>query len=234
MLATACLALVAAGCAVPRATVGVDGKLDVLGPLAKFSPEALPGDWVVENDADGLGKHLSVVEKDGVPALEIVSGANDLIVARRTKASLLATPYLSWGWNVEPYGLGYHPVRLIVGFYGGNPESPSWGSQPLRWLRSALPPHDRALAITWGESALQRGSLIPPRKDADGAYRYTVRGGRENADTWWLETVDLAKVYARAWPGDELDRVQIMFIGIAAVGGRPPATAYISELILSR
>ena len=94
---------------------------------------------------------------------------------------------------------------------------------------------DRALSLTWGESALQRGTLSPPpESDNRAAPRYSVRGGRENAGSWWLETVDLYDLYHRSWPKDDAGKTQVVFIGVAAAGNRPPAPAYISGIVLSR
>jgi len=225
-----------AGCSVERASMTPEGLLAVLGPAPGFSPVELPGDWALESKGKLSEQQLRTDTKDGVPALRISNGENPFIVVRRTQAMLLSTPYLSWSWNIEPPSApGFHPVRVIVGFHGGDPASGSWGGQPFKWLGTRLPPHDRALSLTWGESALQRGALDLPRDSTDrAAPRYTVRGGRENAGTWWLETVDLADLYKRAWPGDDANRAQIMFIGIAAPGDRPPAPAYISGILLSR
>ncbi|HER27256.1 MAG TPA: DUF3047 domain-containing protein, partial [Rhodospirillales bacterium] len=205
------------GCTAPRAAMTPEGLLAVLGPVPGFTAAQLPDDWVVESNGEISQQQLRVVSKDGVQALRIANGKNAFIVVRRTQAMLLSTPFLSWSWNIEPPSApGFHPVRVIVGFHGGNPASGSWGSQPLKWLGSRLPPHDRAISLTWGESALQRGVFeISQAIDARAAPRYTVRGGRENAGTWWREDVDLADLYARAWPGDDVGRAQIMFIGIA-------------------
>ncbi len=135
---------------------------------------------------------------------------------------------------MEDHGDGYHPVRLIVGFHGGNPKSASWGSQPFAWTGSALPPHNRALAITLGASALERGTLSGPIGERRSAPRYTARGGRENTGSWWLETINLSRLYARAWPGDDAGGATVVFIRLAAAGGRAPAVANFSRMVLPR
>ena len=219
----------------PSTVIAPEGLLAVLGPFPGFSATDIPGDWTVEGDTPSEHQ-FTVVNKAGVPALKIINGEEPFIVVRRIRAMMLATPFLSWSWNIEPPSTtGYHPVRLVVGFYGGDPESPSRGSEPLRWLGSDLPAHDRALSLTWGESALQRGTLSPPpESDNRAAPRYSVRGGRENAGSWWLETVDLYDLYHRSWPKDDAGKTQVVFIGVAAAGNRPPAPAYISGIVLSR
>ena len=91
------------------------------------------------------------------------------------------------------------------------------------------------MRLTWGESALQRGTFtVPPPGSANEAPRYTVRGGRENAGAWWLETVDLSDLYRQIWPQDDSARAQVVFIGITASARRAPAPAYVSDITLSR
>lgn len=226
------LLAVGPGCSVERAAVTPEGLLQVLGPLAGFSPTRLSHDWVVESAGKITERQLRAVTKDGRSALRVSNARKPFIIVRRTKAMLLSTPYLSWSWNIEPPApAGFHPVRIVVGFHGGDPAGGSWGGRALTWLGSRLPAYDRAIALTWGRSALQRGTLELSPGVAPG---YTVRGGRENAGRWWSEDVDLADLYARAWPGDDASRVQIAFIGIAAAAGQRPATAYISAIRLSK
>ena len=223
MVLTAGLVAGITGCTVERAAVTPEGLLEVLGPLPGFSPVELPGDWAMESSGDITKDQLHVITKDGLPALRVSNGENAFVIVRRTQAMLLSTPYLSWSWIIDPPSTpGFHPVRIIVGFHGGAPESGSWGGQPFKRLGTSLPPHDRAISLTWGESALQRGTLdLSQAATARSAPRYVVRGGRENAGTWWLENVDLADLYSRAWPTDEPSRAQIMFIEAP-----PPAAAH--------
>lgn len=223
-------------CAVEQASVAPEGLLEVLGPFPGFSPVELPGDWAIDKNGELNESQLRVANKQGVPSLEVTNGEDSFVVVRRTDAMMLATPYLSWSWYIEPPSAsGYHPVRVVVGFYGGDPASPSRGSEPLRWLGSSLPAHDRALSLTWGQSALQRGTLSRGDENNNrAAPRYTIRGGRENAGSWWLETVDLSDIYRKVWPKDDMGSTRIVFIGIAAAGGRPPAPAHISGIVLSR
>ncbi len=221
-------------CAEPSAYNAPSGTMDVLGPVPAFEPNAVPLDWVTEGKVDR--GQLAVVEREGVPALRVVNGKNNFVTAKPTRASLLATPYLSWSWNMEPQESGTHPVRLVVGFHGGNSDTSLLGSSPLVGRDIILPPHDRAVVIDWGESALQRGSITRPKttKRKQGATRYTARGGSENTGSWWMETVDLSDIYRRTWPDDRIESTRITFIGIAAAAGKEPSPAYISGLRLSR
>lgn len=232
MIAAALAAL--GGCMAPRTSVDPRGVLNVLAP-AGFAAELSAGKWVIDGSARAAARHMTVVHRSGVRALRVASGKDRFIAARRIRASLLTTPYLNWSWNVGRHEGATHPIRLVVGFYGGDRKSGSWGSQPLRWLGSALPPHDRILFISWEKSALRRGNLMPATGGKPARADYTARGGRENTGSWWPETLDLANLYQRAWPEDRLPRVRVMFIGIAAEGGgRAPATSHFSEIRLSR
>jgi hypothetical protein len=223
------LIIFAAGCTAPRAVVEPEGRLDVFNPDT-ITGAFLPRDWVIDGP-NVAGTYLSTVVKDKTPALKIVNGEKSFIAVRRTQAMLLASSFLTWAWYMETPSSGAHPARLVIGFQGGGEKSRSWESRSFTWLDSPLPLHDRALAIVWGSSALQRGTIVRPAK---GWPRYIARGGRENGGKWWLEYLDLAGLYRRLWPGDDLARVRIAFIGVAAAGGKPPSAAYISKIVISR
>jgi len=223
-------------CAKPRpgADVTPSGRMDILGPVPVFEPNPLPGDWVTEGKpADG---QLAVVELNAIPALRIINGPTSFASVKPTRASMLATPYLSWSWNMTPQEKGDHPVRIVVGFHGGVAENPGWQTAPKGKSGKLLPPHDRAVVVLWGLSALQRGAItMPPSKGKIQApARYVARGGSENTRTWWFETVDLSDIYRRAWPDDKTEDVRIVFIGIAAAAGHLPRPGHIAGLRLSR
>ena len=233
MLAAAIMLLAAAGCTIPRASVDPDGRLAVLGPAPGFSIASLPDDWVIAGDTRLARRNTTLVHRQGVPALRVDNGAAAFVVARRTDVNLLASPFLSWSWHVEPHAGESHPVRLVVGFHGGDPKSRSWGAQPFAWLGHDTPPHDRMISLGWGVSALRRGAIDPPSEDRRGA-RYTQRGGIENTGTWWLETVDISEFYARIWPADDLAAARIVFVGISTAGSGDKGAALISGIVISR
>jgi hypothetical protein len=227
------LVLGIAACTVPRATVDPSGRLNILGPGPDFSPDRVSGEWI-RVDPGRDGPRFATANADGIRSLAVVSGRQTGLLVRRTDAILMVAPFLSWAWSIAPHTGTEHPVRIIVGFYGGDPASGSWGSRPVAWLGSELPPYDRLLTVGWDASALRRGNLSPPREDPRAPRHYTVRGGEENAGVWRFETVDLAQVYRQAWPMDDPSAAKIMFVGIAAVGSDAPASANVSGIVLSR
>ncbi len=233
LIALLCCAVLA-GCEIQRAAVDPSGRLEILAPSPGFAGAEDSGEWKTVVADPEHGPRFVTREYEGVQSLGVTSGSATGILFRFTDAILPVAPYLSWAWNVEPHGATEHPVRIIVGFHGGDPESGSWGSQPLKWVGSDLPPYDRLLTIGWDASALRRGHLTPPRENPKAPRHYTVRGGRENTGEWRLETVDLTRLYHLAWPGDDASAAKILFIGIAALGSVAPATMNLSGLVLSR
>lgn len=226
-------ALAAAGCQSPQAAVSPEGEIAILDNLTMpLAPGSLPEDWVVDGPRDLLQGRLSRSFLDGYPALRVESGPTGFAAVRRTRAILLATPYLTWAWNAEPHGPKGHAAYLLVGFKGGRGDGRSLGGL---WPGGDLPEHDRLLAIAWGGSALQRGALHLAHEGQTGEpARYTARGGRENAGIWFREAVDLQDLYGRAWPGDDRNAVRIVFVGVAAAAGQLAAAMNFSGIMLAR
>jgi len=236
LLIIGALALTLTACAkpVPPNWPTPEGQLTIMGPGLQFNLDAPPKDWIIATDEANTGPSptstpLSTVLYDGVWALEIRSGPVRSIAIRKVDAMLLATPYLSWMWNLSDHGPGIHPVRLVVGFNGG-----TLGGGTSGLLGDGLPAHDRALTLVWGDTALRRGTFsLPPADRPFEAPVYTVRGGRENTRKWWADTVDLSDLYARAWPQDTLRTSKITFIGIAAAARTPAVRGRVAEIRLS-
>ena len=228
--------LVISGCTLPRAEISPEGYLEVFGPATSITKTSLPAEWFVDGlaETDFLSARLNLVNIDGSPTLNLSPATQSYVFAKRTKASLLATPFLSWSWNYPAFQGEEHPVRLIFGFHGGNPKSGSWGSQPLIFLGKKAPPYDRAISIIWHRNAFLRGTLNIKSKLA----KYIARGGIENTDKWQTEHIDLAALYRRLWPKDRHSRVRIMFAGFAATGGTPPTNnaigAAFADIVLSK
>jgi len=203
------------------------GRLDILGPRPSFNLGALSPDWVKSGDTGT--EYLRLSNNDGVPALKISSGEKYTLLARRISANLLATPYLSWAWNIQPNTGDQFPIRIIIGL--GNEQS-----NLSLFPDKNLPEHQRLITLSWGRSALQRGTLSPmnDQTTVKKTANYTVRGGEENTGSWWMETVDLSEVYDKSWPGEEMRDVKIVFIGIAATARPVKSSLLLSGLRLSR
>lgn len=206
-----------------------EGHLTIMGSASSFNLDAPPADWIVSGGEKGAPSAIANVTRDGLLALELKSGPKHVIAVRRTNAMMLATPFLSWKWHLSNHRAGIHPVRLVVGFQGGAPEDVETGSQGRN-----LPPHDRAIALIWGDTALRRGSLsLPPLERPYETPLYTVRGGRENTRKWWSEAIDLSDLYTKAWPDDQRRNVRITFIGLAAAPTQKTVRGRISGILLT-
>lgn len=231
------LGVMLAGCTAPEIRIdrpSPEGRLTVMSGGQDVAVDAPPEDWLItlgDASADPLGRQaLSRVTIGGVDALELFSSRLPTIAVREIDAMMLATPYLKWSWHMSDHGQGIHPIRLVVGFQGGLPE----GGAPSR-LGSNLPPHDRALALVWSDTMLRRGAFnLPPLDRPWEAPLYTVRGGRENARNWHQEVVDLADLYAKAWPDDDRRKVRVAFIGMAAAPHVPAVRGRVANILLHR
>ncbi len=184
------LAMMLAGCALPRAEVSPEGTLEIFGPGSLSAGPSLSGEWIIEGGG-GQAKRLVSLRPAGLEtSLTLKSGPKSFVLVRRTKAQLLAMPFISWSWRMSEEHHAPDTIRLIVGFYGGDPKSRSWGAQPFVWLGTQVPPHDRVIAIQWGGRALERGDLYTGAK----VPRYIARGGARQLGEWWPENLDLAEI----------------------------------------
>lgn len=218
------------GCALSQAEVGPEGTLEVFSRSSLGPAHVLPADWVIEADGNGNARrNIAIETASGAATLTLRTGAPRFVMARRTKATLLASPYMGWSWRMTAQAGAVPDIRMIIGFHGGNPESRSWGSEPLARLGTRLPPFDRAISILWGQSALERGSF----STATAIPEYIARGGSEHFEKWWTDNLDLADLYRKAWPNDRIERTRIMFMGFA-VGPEAGAEAQFGDIVLYR
>lgn len=229
VLRLAALCLVLSGCTVPRAEISPEGQLEVFGPSNSFPVSGIPEDWVLEGiSVPQLSKVMSIETVDTSPAISLTASENRFVLIRRTNASLLASPFLGWSWS-SPGGQQRRPVRLLVGFHGGDPKSRSWGGEPLVYLGTNIPPHDRAIAVVWGGDSDVRGTFDQNLKTP----HYIMRTASPKDGQWSNENIDIGRLYRQAWPGDDHVRVKIMFVGFAAAAGRPSLIKF-SDLVLYR
>ncbi len=127
-------------------------------------------------------------------------------------------------------------MSIVIGFSGGSGITPRSGLTDALFPGQSFPKFDRLLVLQWAPSALMRGTLKPLPKTEEAALRsvYTVRGGAENTGRWWSEAVDIASLYQKAWPSDQISASRVTFIGIASTETDIQTTAFVSDLRLSR
>jgi hypothetical protein len=222
-------------CTTSEATIQLGGSLNIFPSGQLFDINNISDDWVVSDNIP-KGAIFSTYSL-GSSTVSVISAANHYHFVRRVKASLLATPYLSWRWKLQPGKWKDQPVRIIVGLSGGNTPSPPPTLFNKLFPGRSLPPHDRVLSFLWAPSALMRGNLKPiPNygKSTKREAHYVVRGGTENVGFWWQDTVDLASLYKLSWPTDTHSLVQVRFIGVDSVESKFQITSHISNLQLSR
>lgn len=245
------LALAACAPSAPPALTTVGGRAIVIGPEAGFDPARLSDPWW--RAPARATNRFTTVDLDGRLILRVDAPApgqsTTATLGRRVAVPLLSMPYLQWAWYLEPAiydgsagdGLD-RGLRLAIGFYGGHPSSPQIAD---RWFGGpdGMPAFDRRIELTFGgiaqphgESATQRlvaiGDQVVPRE------LRPPQPGQSGA--WKLEALDLARLYADFWPRDRMERVQIAFIAVGGLPGRPPVTTpplplgYVAEVSLTR
>ncbi len=219
--------------------VGTGSRIDVLNWKHQFSSHHLPNGWIISGmDPEDLfetrGKlpNIYMIRKNGHPGVHLQSTKEDFILARHTNARLLVSPFLLWRWYLSEHRTEDHPVSMIVGFYGGAPESEPISQQNRIWKGEELPPFDRVISIGFNELALRRGNMF-----SKGQMKYYVqRGGVEQTNKWHDEAADLSQIYKWAWPEDDQKNVHVTFVGMTARAGPEDlsAGATFSNIWLSR
>jgi len=194
--------------------------------------ENIPTDWVLEgiNYKQFSSQHLSIDNADGLSTIRLISSGNNFVFLRRTKASLLASPFLGWSWNVSPPLGQIAAIRLIIGFNGGNPEGRGWGSSPLVNLGTNIPLYDRVITVVWGKNSDSRGTIEKKSK----LPRYIIRAGTKDTGNWLNENIDLSNLYRVLWPDDNAVQANIIFVGLASGSAAVPTIAKFRNLMLYR
>jgi hypothetical protein len=238
----------ATGCAgrPPAPLPETNGRSLVLGPEPGFDPAALPADWfLAPSEAAGRFK---VVDVSGSPVLRIEAPGGPLL-GRRLAIPLLSTPYLHFGWYLDPglYGGGARDglprgLRLVVGFKGGLPG----GAQLLdRVFTGPLPVHDHTIEFRFGGIGATRPeeAWLEFAAISDRGIRRVLRApDRGQAGRWHVEALDLAAHYRDYWPRDRPGRVEIAFVAIGSLQHFMPAqehaslapAGYVAEILLTR
>ncbi|MEK9752695.1 MAG: hypothetical protein VW338_05715 [Rhodospirillaceae bacterium] len=212
-----CVMLLAlTGCAETETAVGLDGSVRLFSDDPAQPVFGRASDWVELGKTAAMAP--AIVTEGGRTILEISARGENAALIRRLDAPLLAMPFLFWDWSAVD-GAPDHPVRLVVGFEDRRTAPArtfNWGLGPAE-----PPPFSRSLALVWGASALQRGSIEVAASGEGGRphARYVVRGGRENGSRWWPEHLDLSQLHAAAWPNVDMAASRVVFVGISTAAG---------------
>ena len=228
----AAIALSLASCSTNFTNVELDGKLPILKPRHDLSAARLERDWIV---IGSLGQASPTLQRDGtILHLAIKSGPKLFAALRPINAQLLATPYLGWNWRIIEGSVSNSPLQITIGFLDGGIQRKNWSIASL-WEPN-IPTFSRSLTIEWAPSALQRGSMVVGLRDPKDrpVARYIARGGRENLNRWWRETVDLSALHARAWPDLNMQDTRMVIAGIVVNPGAGGIAGHIRELHLTR
>lgn len=208
--------LSATACTVPHPAMPVGGALEVLAPSSAFissvSRGALPQGWEIAGTV--AAGDLSIRQVERFTSLNVRAGKHPYQLIRRINASLLATPYLNWAWHTQPPRAGAHPIRVLVELTDRDPQSKrSW------WQITGSDPADarRLILLVWDATALGRGTIVGPiLKDGyPQTARYTARGGPEQANRWWVDSVDLSQIHRQIWPNDDPSKFDITAVGVS-------------------
>jgi len=229
-------ALTVLGCAKPEARVGLDGAIVVLRPNPEFSTVRPPDDWIMLGPRPTRMPETRTEGQDTY--LHFKAAGETYAFVRRINAQLLATPYLSWRWR-QAGGLGSrHPVRISIGLadHGMKSRKGMLAGLMSGLGGSDLPDFSRSIIISFGASALMRGTLeaTPETRKHRAVARYVIRGGRENIGRWWEEYIDLSNIHRLAWPGTGMTTTRVVYIGITTQASKQGAAADIARLRLSR
>ncbi len=226
------LTLLLGACSAPQADISPEGQLEIFGPNNTFVSGYLPEDWLLEGVTEQtlFTTLLQIGKLDNALTLKIMSADQAFALARRTNASLLASPFFAWSWRVTaPLG-NRHPVRLIIGFNGGTLNGRREGIADLFEFDANIPEHDRTVTLVWGSPEDIPGSIDASR----AAPQIVVRAGNKSAETWMTENIDLSQIYKRLWPSDDMVHVRIRFIGVVSERDPVRGMAEFSDLLLFR
>ena len=226
------LILILEACGPNITDVALDGTLTILAPPPTQFPERILEEWIITDNIEEAAPRILVENKQLYLA---VSGSLSPFVAiRPIKAQLLATPFLSWEWRIIDKLGNYAPFQLTIGFSDDAIEYTRMSIQRL-W-RPVIPKFARSLTIEWGQSALERGTLKIYKRDQIGRplARYIARGGRENQNRWWHETIDLSSLYSKAWPNLDMRDTKIVFAGFIVNKVQSDMSGHLRGVRLSR
>ena len=187
--------------------------LPIFADQVAFAIDA-PGPSKLERGFFGGGSISGIYPTITAGHMLLVTPPGDAVLGRRLNQPLSARRVLTWTWRRLPLDTGQPdnltddaPMRLIVGFSGGGVR-PVSANAPLASID--LPPYDRAVVLVWSNYPWENGAA-----DRNGPLaRFIAHGGGGDSGEWWEESVDLASLHARLWPGADIADVRIAWVAV--------------------
>lgn len=151
-----------------------------------------------------------IVRLEGVSAVEGSASTAMALLARPASIDLAATPMLCWRWRIEAPVAGAnmktkagddYAARVYVGFDIPDQQLGLGTKVKLGLARRlfAGPIPDAALNYVWDNR--HPVGTTAPNAYTDRAQMVVAQSGAANAGRWVEQRVDLARDYARAFPG---------------------------------
>ncbi len=207
---------------------GAAGSVSVFSDQVAFAIDA-PAPEQKARGYFGGGSISGLYPTEEPGHLLMVTPPGDAVVGRRFDLPLANMQFLTWDWRRLPIDIGQRetltndaPMRLIIGFIGGTDGPSLQAPPPSGGVANELPPFDRALVVTWSDDPWESGTAA-----RHGGFGHFVAHGGPPDGQWWQQSVDLAELHSRLWPGLPLSEVRIAWV---AVGVRRSSGRSIGEV----
>jgi len=217
------------GCGTPVAPISPEGTLTVLSlqhslPLSRFDENWIFRGVSFSDLVSGAVPSLALIQDSSGKAINLRNDKEDYLLIRKTSATLVASPFLSWEWKTS--GNAPH-FRIVIGFNGGKQKQTFIG---IPNLGTNFPDFDRSMTIAQ-KLTLDRQRVLefkPKRAFVDVGVAPYLKG------TWKRETIDLQDLYSSIWPADRLSNIEVVFIGISVAKSQKPSEAKLRSIVLSK
>lgn len=180
--------------------------------VGQFSTEGpVPVPWQIAPVSKKVpATRYRVVRIDGVTAVEGHAQASMALLARPVTVDLAATPILCWRWRITVPVAGAdlrrkagddYAARVYVGFDIPDGQLGLGTRMKLSLARKLFmgPIPDAALNYVWDN--VHPVGTTAPNAYTDRAQMVVAQSGAANAGRWVEQRADLARDYARAFPG---------------------------------
>jgi len=231
-----CAALTLTACAKPTASIAPEGRLTVVDmAIEPLTTEFLQKNWVAQGVAMErlLAPDISALSFPRTPmgkSLKIRRYQADYLVARKTSARVVASPFFKWTWRVTKGEKHLPPFGIVIGFRGGRAEEREWEDSFMTWARNSDLKFDRSITL------VPRVGFEATRLEKIGADNAIISygAGLLGGGRWRTQVLDLQALYSQAWPADKIAQSSVVFAGFSVKGGRSADAVFIHQMALSR